>query len=125
MKEIGTLNNFYSSTIKSHSARHPEKKKTKNRFNETYFNSPKNKILNINTGKYWRNLDNIKAYKTIYNIKLSNSTNNSTNTETKRNFSSRKKGNCSLFSSFKTESSTLPTSALTSRNFMPKAISTT
>jgi len=109
------LDNFYSSTIKANSARHNKNELIKNYFkNNSYSIISKNKKLKITGDDFFKNNNlNIDiAYKTNYNFNNIKSYKNKNVSNNKINFS--------FFSNSKTDYSTLPTAALTSRNFYKK-----
>ena len=114
MSENEALDNFYSSTIKTFSARQ-EKKAILKKFKENS-NSviSKNKKLKLNDNKSNKNLIIENSYKTNYNLKKYK-------IGKKNSSSNEKKTNFSIFSNSKTDYSTLPTAALTSRNFYKKS----
>ena len=115
MAENGVLDNFHSSTIKTYSARNQKKDLLKN-YNNSYSTMSKNKPLKLSINidnnnksdkiKYKMDIDMGKAYKTL------NFKNIKKNKFPKKNYST--------FSNSKTDYSSLPTAALTARNFYKK-----
>ena len=113
--ENGALDQFYTTTIKTYSARHQKNDILKNYLTDNSNSSfSKVKPKKLNTDKFkLKNYSEDKFYKTFYKSKVNNSHN-----QRKRNSSNYKKVN---FSNSKTDYSSLPTAAYTSRNFHPKS----
>ena len=116
MIENGVLDNFYSSTIKASSARYQ-----KNELLNKYFKDNSYSFTVNNKPLKFKNERNInkkyieKEYQTLYNISHNKN-------QRKRNLSNQKKIiNFSKFSDGKTDYSSLPTAALTTRNFYKKS----
>ena len=110
MTENSIWDNFHSSTVKAYSVRHQKNDLLKN-YDNCYSIKSKNKILKLNinnnsTNKIKNNMDMDNAYKTLNFQNM------------KKNYSSKKSR--SIFSNSKTDYSSLPTAALTARNFYKK-----
>ena len=115
MAKNGVLDNFHSSSIKTYSARNQKEDLLKN-YNNSYSTRKKYKPLQLSINidnnnkskkiKYNMDIDMDKAYKTLnfQNIKKNKSP----------------KKNYSTFSNTKTDYSSLPTAALTAKNFYKK-----
>ena len=114
MTENEALDNFYSSTIKTFSARQEKKALLKIFKKNSNSVLSKNKNLKLYDDESNKNLIIEKSYKTSYNLKKFN--------DGKKNILSNvKKINFSIFSNSRTDYSNLPTAALTSRNFYKKS----
>ena len=116
--ENGELDKFYTSNIKAYSARHTKDDILKNSLNDNQNSITNSKTKKINYEEKF-NLKNSKEeqfYRTFYNSKIINSQN-----QTKRNLSNHTRFNFSNNYNSKTDYSSLPTAALTSRNFYPKS----
>ena len=117
LREKGTLENFYSFNVKNYSARHQENTLLKDYFSDnSYSIQHKNKKFKLNVVPSCKTIDSKKntSYKTNYKLK-------NFKCVRKNNLSSEKKINFSIFTNSKTDYSSLPTAALTSRNFYKKS----
>ena len=113
MIENEALDKFYSSTIKTFSAKQEKKallKKIKDNSNSVISKNIKFKLNDVENHK---KIIIEKSFKTNYNLKKFKN-------DEKNNISNAKKINFSGFSNSKTDYSSLPTAALTTRNFYKK-----